>query len=37
MVTTNDENLYHMLDSIRNHGRPDSTLANTNIFGLDLI
>lgn len=38
MVTTNDENLYHMLDSIRNHGRPDSTLGQYEHirFGLNL-
>ena len=27
MVTTNNKELYHMLDSIRNHGRPDSQLG----------
>jgi len=38
MVTTNDEKLYHMLDSIRNHGRPDSTLGQYEHirFGLNL-
>lgn len=38
MVTTNDEKLYHMLDSIRNHGRPDSTLGKYEHirFGLNL-
>ena len=38
MVTTNDEKLYHMLDSIRNHGRPDSSLGKYEHirFGLNL-
>ena len=38
MVTTNDEKLFHMLDSIRNHGRPDSTLGQYEHirFGLNL-
>jgi dTDP-4-amino-4,6-dideoxygalactose transaminase len=38
MVTTNNEELFHMLDSIRNHGRPDSTLGQYEHirFGLNL-
>jgi len=38
MVTTNDTKLFHMLDSIRNHGRPDSTLGQYEHirFGLNL-
>jgi perosamine synthetase len=38
MVTTNNKELFHMLDSIRNHGRPDSTLGQYEHirFGLNL-
>ena len=38
MVTTNSKKLFHMLDSIRNHGRPDSTLGQYEHirFGLNL-
>ena len=38
MVTTNDENLYSRLNSIRNHGRPDSQLGiyEHDRFGLNL-
>lgn len=38
MVTTNNEELFHMLDSIRNHGRPDSSLGQYEHirFGLNL-
>ncbi len=38
MVTTNDEELFNMLDSIRNHGRPDRTLGQYEHvrFGLNL-
>ena len=38
MVTTDDENLYNRLNSIRNHGRPDSQLGmyEHDRFGLNL-
>ena len=38
MVVTNDENLFRQLQSIRNHGRPDSALGvyNHEQFGLNL-
>ena len=38
MVTTNNEQLYNLLDSIRNHGRPDSKLGMYEHirFGLNL-
>lgn len=38
MVTTNEEDLFRSLDSIRNHGRPDSSLGvyEHDRFGLNL-
>ena len=38
MVTTNNGDLYHLLNSIRNHGRPSSQLGvyEHEIFGLNL-
>lgn len=38
MVTTNDPELYKLMDSIRNHGRPDSSLGvyEHSRFGLNL-
>lgn len=38
MVTTNDEHLHSMLDSVRNHGRPDASLGKYDHvrFGLNL-
>ncbi len=38
MVTTNDEGVFRRLDSIRNHGRPDSSLGvyEHDRFGLNL-
>jgi len=38
MVTTNDQDLFKLINSIRNHGRPDSTLGayEHDRFGLNL-